>query len=886
MKRLLLFILLFLLHTSSASSQSHWIKHPGNPVVPAVTGYAVDPAVVYNPHLELYQMWYTGWYNGAHHIYYATSVDGINWGELPGLRVFSPGESGSWDDWTIRVATVIYDDENYKLYYFGKDYARDQYQIGVALSSDGIHWERFNGNPVIIPGSGSQWDNLQVMYPHVVKSEDTYWMWYSADHVEYVYQIGLATSTDGLHWEKFAGNPIHPFGFPGNGEYFAAAGSVIRHNNQFIMLYYGSDLDVPVGHALGLATSENGIEWDIYPGNPVFTRGPAGSWDHARIGLGTIMVRGNEFKMWFHGNDNSQWQIGCAESVNQPAEGFALEFDGINDMVTIPDPNQNFDLDNFTIEAWVYRYEANSNHMIISKSVAGEYPAVNSNFWLWVTANNHAGAGWELPNSSNFEVEGETIIQPHRWYHLAAVNSVEDHTFRIYVNGHLDTEPLPTEGVPNHNNLPVILGNTPNVSQEYFQGRIDNVRIWDRVRSPEEITAAMFHSLSGSEFGLMGVWDLNEGQGQAVHDHSIHENHGYRGTATYPDPNDPGWVISNIVVEPGSDIHLSAESIHFGPIRVGMFAEQALEITNLSPDHPLVMNGFQLNSPVFILGIDVPQVEIWPFQTVSIPIIFHPDEPIFFESTLLIHTNHPNIPVIEIPIFGQGMAFGEAPHITSIQDFPDDWGGYVRVRWLPSGHDMVETDDPLEFYSLWRRVNEAIPTTQNEAELINDELWDFIVSVPGVHFDEYAYVAPTLVDFGSDNYWSTFMVSAHTLSGAVYFSEPDSGYSINNHSEELDIDPETLFSRFELYQNYPNPFNPTTTIAYQIPTDCQVQLNVYNTVGQLVDKLVNREMEPGFHQVDWKIKNSSGVYFYELKAQPLNSDLPEFIDRKRMILMK
>jgi hypothetical protein len=85
---------------------------------------------------------------------------------------------------------------------------------------------------------------------------------------------------------------------------------------------------------------------------------------------------------------------------------------------------------------------------------------------------------------------------------------------------------------------------------------------------------------------------------------------------------------------------------------------------------------------------------------------------------------------------------------------------------------------------------------------------------------------------------------------------------------------------FMLYQNYPNPFNPTTTIKFALPVDSRVKINVYNTVGQLVETLVEKEMESGYHEVNFDASRlASGVYLYQLQSQ-------DSISVKKMLLIK
>ena len=85
---------------------------------------------------------------------------------------------------------------------------------------------------------------------------------------------------------------------------------------------------------------------------------------------------------------------------------------------------------------------------------------------------------------------------------------------------------------------------------------------------------------------------------------------------------------------------------------------------------------------------------------------------------------------------------------------------------------------------------------------------------------------------------------------------------------------------FELRQNYPNPFNPSTIISYQIPTNCHVDLSVYNILGQKVTSLVSKKQDAGTYIVEWDAsKYSSQIYFYRIQAGKYN-------DIKKLILMK
>jgi hypothetical protein len=70
---------------------------------------------------------------------------------------------------------------------------------------------------------------------------------------------------------------------------------------------------------------------------------------------------------------------------------------------------------------------------------------------------------------------------------------------------------------------------------------------------------------------------------------------------------------------------------------------------------------------------------------------------------------------------------------------------------------------------------------------------------------------------------------------------------------------------YALLQNYPNPFNPSTTIGYRIPKTSNIELSIYNVIGQKVVTLINKTQPAGIYQIPWDASGfSSGVYYYSL----------------------
>lgn len=102
-----------------------------------------------------------------------------------------------------------------------------------------------------------------------------------------------------------------------------------------------------------------------------------------------------------------------------------------------------------------------------------------------------------------------------------------------------------------------------------------------------------------------------------------------------------------------------------------------------------------------------------------------------------------------------------------------------------------------------------------------------------------------------NNWYLNESLNLNNLSKKELMPEPS-----KNYNQELSL---------ELFQNYPNPFNPTTVISYNLPDAGHVTLNVYNTLGQKVMKLVNNYQTSGQYTVSVDASNlASGVYLYRL----------------------
>lgn len=244
---------------------SNWKDYYENPILtkgPNISNVygIIEPKILYEN--GVYKMWYTKLLSSAAiEIWYTESSDGINWTSQYDKPVIVPGEAGAWDDYSVGVGDIIYEDGKYKMYYNGFQDQYGKWCIGLAVSDDGINWQK-NAAPVLIPSE----EEYQIIASSVIKLDDQYYMYYSTRNYPY-YSICLAMSQDGLNWQKYDQNPIlKPLNsWEGTGILFP---TVLKRDNKYEMVYMNCNQNL---WAFGKAISLNGKDWIKSDSNPFFT---------------------------------------------------------------------------------------------------------------------------------------------------------------------------------------------------------------------------------------------------------------------------------------------------------------------------------------------------------------------------------------------------------------------------------------------------------------------------------------------------------------------------------------------------------------------------------------------------------------------------------------
>lgn len=285
-----------------------WIDYQGNPIlsvkdIPYYT-LAVDQAqIMYDD--GKYKIWFENLYNSGHgDIGYAESNDGLTWQINANNPVLTAGQPGSWDDYTVGLGYIFKENGIYKLYYAGmQEPHTGKRQIGYATSTDGIHWQKYS-NPVVLSNSSQYFLGVH----SVLKINNLYYMYYEASpENDYTFNLNLATSSDGINWTKYENNPIliaDQIWEEGSIGY----ATIVQSDNEYKMTYSSN-----VQNAVGMAYSFDGIHWSKNDANPVFKLSDVSNRWCIKISYPFSVIINNDYRIYYSGyGKDSQFHLGVA----------------------------------------------------------------------------------------------------------------------------------------------------------------------------------------------------------------------------------------------------------------------------------------------------------------------------------------------------------------------------------------------------------------------------------------------------------------------------------------------------------------------------------------------------------------------------------------------
>jgi hypothetical protein len=305
---------------AAGASPVMWTRYAGNPVLSQGAGGSWESTCIYTHCVINDSGTYKMWYGGSTKPYieekigYATSPDGKSWTKYAGNPVMSLGVPGSWDSTRIGSMSVLKDGSTYKMWYYGTNGAIGR--IGYATSTDGIIWTRCAGNPVLDLGASNTWDSREVGPNCVIKENDVYKIWYGGSDGSHS-RVGLAESTDGIIWNRYAGNPVIGIGASNSWDDFNVGYLCVVNASGIYYGWYGGDSGTNWG--IGYARSTDGKSWTKYASNPIMTQIGNGWEKHDNLSP-WVLLNGPIFQMWYTGvsDTSSPWvyKFGYAEGSN------------------------------------------------------------------------------------------------------------------------------------------------------------------------------------------------------------------------------------------------------------------------------------------------------------------------------------------------------------------------------------------------------------------------------------------------------------------------------------------------------------------------------------------------------------------------------------------
>ncbi len=221
---------------------------------------------------------------------------------------------------------------------------------------------------------------------------------------------------------------------------------------------------------------------------------------------------------------------------------------------------------------------------------------------------------------------------------------------------------------------------------------------------------------------------------------------------------------------------------------------------------------------------------------------------------------------------------GKNNQFTFIND-PDMFSHQHALRRIANGNITLFDNGNFHSTNYSRAVEYKVDEINKTVKLV----WQYRNS-PDTYGNAMGYVqrltnGNTIIGWGAANP----TVTEVTPNGTKVFelSLPQGQFSYRAFKDDWGTNQvKTVPSSYNLYQNYPNPFNPVTNIKFDIPKAEDVNIKIFNLLGQKMVEVDKPGLQAGTYEYSFNGSEfSSGIYFYQIQT-------PSFIETKRMILVK
>src|SRR3989339_708268 len=235
-----------------------------------------------------------------------------------------------------------------------------------------------------------------------------------------------------------------------------------------------------------------------------------GSWD---LDAAPDMMMANALHV-------SQWR-GVLPVI--PDFGTGVTFNGSNQYATMSDTDYSVTTA-LTMEAWINPASTEGVQHIMGKWTP--FGGTQANSYLLAINEGYIGVWLSSDGTLEQSFTSVATVSTSTWAHVALV--FDNGTAKLYINGALDTtyttDPSFTTLSKSTEVFSLGASHTGSTTGYYYNGQMDEARVWTTARSEADIQADMYQTLQGDEIGLAGYWNMDEGSGTTLTDSTTNEN--------------------------------------------------------------------------------------------------------------------------------------------------------------------------------------------------------------------------------------------------------------------------------------------------------------------------------------------------------------------------
>ena len=244
---------------------------------------------------------------------------------------------------------------------YSKLHASDTQATDEVMSDtlSATQWDQYSDNPVIRPGT-SFWNHGIVYSPAVVMFKDTLRMWYmgsTAYGFNGIIHLGYAWSLDGIAWQQYAENPVFS---PREGEwdYPQITNINVLVDGDTLRMWYGAGNIIQLGMRIGYAISVDCIHWNRHS-EPVIVPPQSPAWNQDGVLPGAVIKEDGIYKMWFSGGVGPYgypWPS-TEWNIGYATSSDCIHWDLLPDLV-LSHGDRGIDFDETIADAYVIRTDA------------------------------------------------------------------------------------------------------------------------------------------------------------------------------------------------------------------------------------------------------------------------------------------------------------------------------------------------------------------------------------------------------------------------------------------------------------------------------------------------------------------------------------------------